>query len=105
MNGQDLSGLSTGLKRQREPLFDTEDNVSLSSAEVSDFQKRRRLEVLGEENLSPNKKSSTRNQLRSAEIEVKPDSPAISSVQSRVQQLTQGREGKTVVHPTILNLL
>ncbi|KAL0961565.1 hypothetical protein UPYG_G00355250 [Umbra pygmaea] len=29
----------------------------------------------------------------SAEIEVKPDTPAISSVQSRVQQLTQGREG------------
>ncbi|KAL0968257.1 hypothetical protein UPYG_G00264380 [Umbra pygmaea] len=93
MNGQDQSGLSTGLKRQREPLFDTEDNVSVTSAEVSDFQKRRRLEVLGEENFCPNKKSSSRNQLRSAEIEVKPDTPAIYSVRSRVQQLTQGREG------------
>uniref|UniRef100_A0A8C8IES0 PH domain-containing protein n=1 Tax=Oncorhynchus tshawytscha TaxID=74940 RepID=A0A8C8IES0_ONCTS len=63
---------------------------------VNDVQKRRRLEVLGEENVSPTKKSSTRDLLRCAEL-VKPDTPALCSVRSRVQQLTQRREGGHVL--------
>ncbi|XP_045065178.1 anillin-like isoform X5 [Coregonus clupeaformis] len=84
--------LSTDLKRPRDPLSNTEDNVP-SSSEVNDVQKRRRLKLLGEENVSPDKKSSSRDRLRCAELEVKPDTPALCSVRSRVQQLTQRREG------------
>lgn len=73
--------------------------VSLSClADVNDVQKRRRLEVLGNENVSPTKKSSTRDRLRCAEL-VKPDTPALCSVRSRVQQLTQRREGKRITPP------
>ncbi|KAJ7997783.1 hypothetical protein DPEC_G00215700 [Dallia pectoralis] len=45
MNGENRNGLSTGLKRLRDPLSDTEDNVTVSSIEVSDVQKRPRLEM------------------------------------------------------------
>ncbi|XP_041693192.1 uncharacterized protein LOC121531797 isoform X2 [Coregonus clupeaformis] len=89
MDGEFRSGLSTALKRHRDPLSDTEDNVHSSSSEVNDVQKRLRLEVLGEENVSPTKRSSSRDRLRCAEL-VKPDTPALCSVRSRVQQLTQG---------------
>ncbi|XP_021424628.2 anillin isoform X1 [Oncorhynchus mykiss] len=94
MDGEFRNGLATALKRHRDPLSDTEDNVH--SSDVNDVQKRRRLEVLGEENVSPTKKSSTRDRLRCAEL-VKPDTPAICSVRSRVQQLTQRREGGHVL--------
>ncbi|XP_024235040.1 anillin isoform X6 [Oncorhynchus tshawytscha] len=94
MDGEFRSGLATALKRHRDPLSDTEDNVH--SSDVNDVQKRRRLEVLGEENVSPTKKSSTRDLLRCAEL-VKPDTPALCSVRSRVQQLTQRREGGHVL--------
>ncbi|XP_031657243.1 anillin, actin binding protein 2 isoform X5 [Oncorhynchus kisutch] len=94
MDGEFRSGLATALKRHRDPLSDTEDNVH--SSDVNDVQKRRRLEVLGEENVSPTKKSSTRDRLRCAEL-VKPDTPALCSVRSRVQQLTQRREGGHVL--------
>eukprot|EP00063_Salmo_salar_P004980 XP_013979815.1 PREDICTED: actin-binding protein anillin-like isoform X1 [Salmo salar] len=94
MDGEFRSGLATALKRHRDPLSDTEDNVH--SSDVNDVQKRRRLEVLGNENVSPTKKSSTRDRLRCAEL-VKPDTPALCSVRSRVQQLTQRREGGHVL--------
>uniref|UniRef100_A0A4W5JDM2 Anillin, actin binding protein 2 n=1 Tax=Hucho hucho TaxID=62062 RepID=A0A4W5JDM2_9TELE len=94
MDGEFRSGMATALKRHRDPLSDTEDNVQ--SSDVNDVQKRRRLEVLGEENLSPTKKSSSRDRLRCTEL-VKPDTPALCSVRSRVQQLTQRREGGHVL--------
>uniref|UniRef100_A0A673XXK0 Anillin, actin binding protein 2 n=1 Tax=Salmo trutta TaxID=8032 RepID=A0A673XXK0_SALTR len=94
MDGEFRSGLATALKRHRDPLSDTEDNVH--SSDVNDVQKRRRLEVLGNENVSPTKKSSTRDRLRCAEL-VKPDTPALCSVRSRVQQLTQRCEGGLVL--------
>ncbi|XP_052321634.1 anillin-like [Oncorhynchus keta] len=94
MDGEFRSGLATALKRHRDPLSDTEDNVH--SSDVNDVQKRRRLEVLGEENVSPTKKFSTRDRHRCAEL-VKPDTPALCSVRSRVQQLTQRREGGHVL--------
>ncbi|XP_034056186.1 anillin isoform X7 [Gymnodraco acuticeps] len=78
------------MKRQRTPLSDSEDNV-LSAPDVSecnDGQKRRRLEAAGQENCSPKPSSG-----RKAELETKPDTPMVSSVRSRVQQLTQRREG------------
>ncbi|KAI4825313.1 hypothetical protein KUCAC02_020999 [Chaenocephalus aceratus] len=75
------------MKRQRTPLSDSEDNV-LSAPECNDGQKRRRLEASGQENCSPKPSSG-----RKAELEAKPDTPMVSSVRSRVQQLTQGREG------------
>nr|XP_046209020.1 anillin-like isoform X1 [Oncorhynchus gorbuscha] len=94
MDGEFRSGLATALKRHRDPLSDTEDNVH--SSDVNDVQKRRRLELLGEENVSPTKKFSTRDRHRCAEL-VKPDTPALCSVRSRVQQLTQRREGGHVL--------
>ncbi|KAL3062128.1 hypothetical protein OYC64_010107 [Pagothenia borchgrevinki] len=75
------------MKRQRTPLSDSEDNV-LSAPECNDGQKRRRLEAAGQENCSPKPSSG-----RKAERETKPDTPMVSSVRSRVQQLTQRREG------------
>ncbi|XP_071059532.1 anillin, actin binding protein 2 isoform X7 [Pseudochaenichthys georgianus] len=75
------------MKRQRTPLSDSEDNVLLAP-ECNDGQKRRRLEASGQENCSPKPSSG-----RKAELEAKPDTPMVSSVRSRVQQLTQRREG------------
>ncbi|KAM9753838.1 anillin, actin binding protein 2 isoform 4-T4 [Menidia menidia] len=77
---------STNLKRQREPLSDSEDNIH--SAPVNDGLKRRRLEAAGQENRSPKQTSSG----RLAELETKPDTPIVPSVRSRVQLLTQ-RDG------------
>jgi len=58
-------------------------------SEVSDGQKRRRLEAAGQENWSPKPSSSG----RLAELETKPDTPMVPSVRSRVQLLTQRRDG------------
>ncbi|XP_059191824.1 LOW QUALITY PROTEIN: anillin, actin binding protein 2 [Centropristis striata] len=79
---------NVNLKRQRTPLSDSEDNV-LSPSAVNDGQKRRRLEAAGQENCSPQASSSG----RLAELEMKPDTPMVPSVRSRVQQFTQRREG------------
>ncbi|XP_038561792.1 anillin isoform X7 [Micropterus salmoides] len=85
--GEENTG-KVNLKRQRAPLSDSEDNV-LSQSEVNDGQKRRRLEAAGEENRSPKPSSSG----RLAELDTKPDTPMVPSVRSRVQQLSQRREG------------
>nr|XP_046251348.1 anillin isoform X12 [Scatophagus argus] len=87
--GEENSG-SANLKRQRAPLSDSEDNVL--SSEVNDGQKRRRLEAAGQENRSPKPSSSG----RLAECETKPDTPMVPSIRSRVQQLTQRRDGNPV---------
>ncbi|XP_069384827.1 anillin, actin binding protein 2 isoform X10 [Paralichthys olivaceus] len=79
---------NASMKRQRTPLSDSEDNV-FSPPEVNDGQKRRRLDVAGQENRSPKPSSSG----RLAELGMKPDTPMVPSVQSRVHQLTQRREG------------
>ncbi|XP_059421280.1 anillin-like isoform X3 [Carassius carassius] len=77
-------------KRPRDPL---EENTSASS-ELENVLKKRRLAAGGEENLDP-KKSPARTRLRLAELEVKSDTPAITSIRSRVQQLSQRRDGGT----------
>ncbi|XP_051725834.1 anillin isoform X2 [Ctenopharyngodon idella] len=77
-------------KRPRDPL---EENTSACS-ELENVLKKRRLAAGGEENLDPTK-SPARTRLRVAELEVKPDTPAISSIRSRVQQLSQRRDGGT----------
>ncbi|XP_041852757.1 anillin isoform X3 [Melanotaenia boesemani] len=82
---------NANLKRQREPLSDSEDNFLLAT-EVNDGQKRRRLEASGQENRSPKPSSSG----RLAELETKPDTPIVPSVRSRVQLLTQRRDGASV---------
>lgn len=73
-------------KRPRDPL---EENAS-ASTELENVLKKRRL-ATGEENLDPTK-SPARTRLRLAELEVKPDTPAIVSIRSRVQQLSQRRD-------------
>ncbi|XP_043980778.1 anillin isoform X8 [Gambusia affinis] len=82
------NGSSVTLKRQREPLSDTEDNI-VPAADVKDGLKRRRLEAAGQENLTPEASSSG----RLAEFQAKPDTPVIPSVRSRVQLLTQRKDG------------
>ncbi|XP_067245291.1 anillin, actin binding protein 2 isoform X2 [Chanodichthys erythropterus] len=77
-------------KRPRDPL---EENTSACS-ELENVLKKRRLAAGGEENLDPTK-SPARTRSRLAELEVKPDTPAISSIRSRVQQLSQRRDGGT----------
>ncbi|XP_062276827.1 anillin, actin binding protein 2 [Scomber scombrus] len=89
MEAGDGNGSNVNMKRPRAPLSDSEDNV-LSSSEVNDGQKRRRLEAAGQENRNP-KPSSSRGRL--ADLDMKPDTPIVPSVRSRVQQLTQRREG------------
>uniref|UniRef100_A0A3P8SC19 Anillin, actin binding protein 2 n=1 Tax=Amphiprion percula TaxID=161767 RepID=A0A3P8SC19_AMPPE len=88
MEAGEENGGNAGIKRQREPLSDTEENV-FSATEANDGQKRRRLEASGQENRSPKPSSSG----RLAELETKPDTPMVPSVRSRVQQLTQRRDG------------
>ncbi|XP_061577218.1 anillin, actin binding protein 2 isoform X3 [Cololabis saira] len=90
--GEENSG-NVNLKRQREPLSDSEDNIHSVPA-ISDAQKRRRLEAAGQENRSPKPTSSE----RLAVLEIKPDTPIVPSVQSRVHLLTQRRDGGSHVH-------
>ncbi|CAI5668118.1 unnamed protein product [Oreochromis niloticus] len=87
MEAGEENGNNMGLKRQRAPLSDSEDN-NCSAPETSDSQKRRRLEAAGQENRCPEASSGRR-----AELETKPDTPIVPSVRSRVQQLTQRRDG------------
>lgn len=63
-------------------------------SEVNDGQKRRRLEAAGQENCIPKSTSSG----RLAELETKPDTPIVPSVRSRVQQLTQRRDGNPTLN-------
>ncbi|XP_053175935.1 anillin [Scomber japonicus] len=88
MEAGEGNGGNVNMKRQRAPLSDSEDNLP-SSSEVNDGQKRRRLEAAGQENRNP-KPSSSR---RLADLDMKPDTPIVPSVRSRVEQLTQRREG------------
>ncbi|XP_032405246.1 anillin, actin binding protein 2 isoform X4 [Xiphophorus hellerii] len=82
------NGSNVTLKRQREPLSDTEDNI-VPAADVKDGLKRRRLEAAGQENLTPEPSSSG----RLTEFQAKPDTPVIPSVRSRVQLLAQRKDG------------
>ncbi|XP_061784051.1 anillin, actin binding protein 2 isoform X7 [Nerophis lumbriciformis] len=82
--GQEISDGGFSLKRQRTPLLD---NLFYPS-EVNDSQKRPRLEVMGRENRSPRASSSGRG----AEVMIKPDTPIVPSVRSRVQQLAERRD-------------
>lgn len=61
-------------------------------SEANDNQKRRRLEAAGQENRSPKPSSSG----RFVELETKPDTPIVPSVRSRVQQLSQRRDGNHI---------
>ncbi|XP_030642282.1 anillin, actin binding protein 2 [Chanos chanos] len=82
-------------KRPREPLFDTEENI-LTTSDSENGQKRRRLAVEGVENQNPQRQTGgtpSRPHPRWVGLEVKPDTPAIASVQSRLQQLTRGQQG------------
>ncbi|XP_071345515.1 anillin, actin binding protein 2 isoform X8 [Trachinotus anak] len=88
MEAGEENGGNVNLKRQRAPLSDSEDNV-FSPSEVNDGQKRRRLDAAGQENRSPKPSSSG----CLVELGTKPDTPMVPSVRSRVQQLTQRREG------------
>ncbi|XP_053741491.1 anillin isoform X3 [Synchiropus splendidus] len=79
---------SSSLKRARTPLSDTEGNI-VPPTEVNDGQKRRRLDVAGQENCSPKVSSSG----RLAELKKRQDTPIVPSVRSRLEQLTQKHTG------------
>nr|XP_054589418.1 anillin isoform X3 [Nothobranchius furzeri] len=84
---EDGGKANANLKRQREPLSDSEGNA-VPAPEMKDGLKRRRLEAAGRENQSP--KPSTSGRL--AALQTKPDTPMIPSVRSRVQLLAQRRD-------------
>ncbi|MGH0115787.1 UNVERIFIED_CONTAM: hypothetical protein FKN15_046972 [Acipenser sinensis] len=91
--GQEKMGMiRQPMKRLRDPLSESGD----SKEEVhSDSSKRCCYEVLGEENLSPKEKmlSPSKSCRRFAEMEVKPDTPALPSVKTRINKLaTQRRQ-------------
>lgn len=65
-------------------------------SETNDGQKRRRLEAAGQENRWPEASSGRR-----AELEAKPDTPIVPSVRSRVQLLTQRRDGTSSCSYTV----
>ncbi|XP_069570357.1 anillin, actin binding protein 2 [Brachyistius frenatus] len=90
MEAGEENGGNVSLKRPRVPLSDSEDNIIFSAPEMSEGQKRRRLEAADQENRSPKSSSSG----RLAELEMKPDTPMVPSVRSRVQQLAQSTEGE-----------
>ncbi|XP_047453441.1 anillin isoform X5 [Mugil cephalus] len=93
MEADEESGVNVNMKRQRAPLSDSEDNI-FSAPENNSGQKRRRLETAGQENCSPDSPSSSSSSSgRLTELQMKPDTPMVPSVRSRVQQLTQRREG------------
>ncbi|XP_029951584.1 anillin-like [Salarias fasciatus] len=83
-SGEEKSGT---LKRQRDPLSDSDDN-SQPASELMDGQKRRRVEAAGRENRSSNPSSA-----RLVEAKTKPDTPIVPSVRSLVQQLSQRGDG------------
>ncbi|XP_058849626.1 anillin-like isoform X2 [Acipenser ruthenus] len=91
--GQEKMGMiRQPMKRLRDPLSESGD----SKEEVhSDSSKRCCCEVLGDENLSPKEKmlSPSKSCRRFAEMEVKPDTPALTSVKTRINKLaTQRRQ-------------
>ncbi|XP_037834392.1 anillin isoform X2 [Kryptolebias marmoratus] len=104
MEAGEENGGNGSLKRQREPLSDSEDNI-VSASVIKDGLKRRRLEAAGQENHSP--KPSTSGRL--AELQTKADTPIIPSVRSRVQLLTQRGDGQRCLSdpgaegPSLLN--
>ncbi|KAI1904553.1 hypothetical protein AGOR_G00006820 [Albula goreensis] len=86
------------LKRQRDPLSENENLVS--PAGNRDGLKRRCLDALGEENFNPLQlriESPPKPHPRRAELEMKPDTPAISSVKSRLKQLVEKQEGDALI--------
>lgn len=68
---------------------------------MNDGQKRRRLESAGRENHSPKPSSSG----RIIELQTKPDTPMVPSVRSRVQLLTQKRDGSEPFFFFLLQIL
>ncbi|XP_026168002.1 anillin, actin binding protein 2 isoform X2 [Mastacembelus armatus] len=88
MEADEENSGSVNLKRQRAPLSDSEDNI-ISPSELNDGHKRQRLDRAGQENHSPKRFKSG----HLAEQAIKPDTPIVPSIRSRVQQLTRRREG------------
>ncbi|TRY99717.1 hypothetical protein DNTS_016533 [Danionella cerebrum] len=79
-------------ENQKRPRDQLEENAPASN-ELENLLKKRRL-AAGEEQNQDSKKSPARSRLRLIELEVKPDTPAIPSIRSRVEQLSQRREGE-----------
>ncbi|XP_028304568.1 anillin, actin binding protein 2 isoform X5 [Gouania willdenowi] len=89
MEGMEEKDGTIPLKRQREPLSDSDD-VNFLAPEEPDGQKRRRLEATGQENRTP---KTTFSSGRLLELQTKPDTPIVPSVHSRVLQLSQSIDG------------
>ncbi|XP_072573935.1 anillin, actin binding protein 2 isoform X4 [Paramormyrops kingsleyae] len=88
---EDGIGAIGGQKRQRALLSDDEE-TSLPIPKSQESSKRRCLEPVGDENIDPLHRwpgSPERSRLRQQEQEVKPDTPAVSSVRARLQWLGQ----------------
>ncbi|XP_048887527.1 anillin isoform X9 [Brienomyrus brachyistius] len=95
---EDGIGVMVGQKRQRALLSDDEE-TSLPIPKSQESSKRRCLEPVGDENIDPLHRrpgSPERCRLRQLEQEVKPDTPAVSSVRTRLQWLAHKQEDGAV---------
>ncbi|KAJ8248833.1 hypothetical protein GJAV_G00228230 [Gymnothorax javanicus] len=93
-----IGGTPGPLKRQREPLSDN-GNLQSSTGHTGRL-KRRCIDPVGDQNRNPCQwrvESSPKPHPRRAELEVKPDTPAIASVKSRLKLLTEKKEGGAVL--------
>ncbi|XP_066569971.1 anillin, actin binding protein 2 isoform X2 [Amia ocellicauda] len=83
MEGQEAGLTRNPLKRLRDPLSDSDENVPSVSAEPQECLRRRCHDVSDDENLNP-VESPLKRCRRQVETEIKPDTPAISSITSRI---------------------
>ncbi|XP_041077018.1 anillin-like isoform X1 [Polyodon spathula] len=93
--GQEKMGMiRQPMKRLREPLSESDDNKEEIHSVSQDSSKRCCYEVLGDENLNPKEKmpSPSKSCRRFAEMEVKPDTPALISVKTRMNKLATRRK-------------
>ncbi|XP_035251061.1 anillin isoform X3 [Anguilla anguilla] len=98
--GERMGGTPGPLKRPREPLSDN-GNLPASAGHLDNSVKRRCLDPLGDESRDPCRRwagSPPKPRPRRAELEVKPDTPAISSIKSRLKQLTEKKEAGGAAH-------
>ncbi|KAG5839794.1 hypothetical protein ANANG_G00208770 [Anguilla anguilla] len=98
--GERMGGTPGPLKRPREPLSDN-GNLPASAGHLDNSVKRRCLGPVGDESRDPCRRwagSPPKPRPRRAELEVKPDTPAISSIKSRLKQLTEKKEAGGAAH-------
>uniref|UniRef100_W5M828 Anillin n=1 Tax=Lepisosteus oculatus TaxID=7918 RepID=W5M828_LEPOC len=93
--GEEEGGVARSpLKRLRDPLSDGEQSRKSEAPEPQEVFKRRCYDVSGDENLNPMEqaRSPLKPLHRQVEMVVKPDTPAVASIKSRMNTLAAQRQ-------------